>query len=256
MTSVAPAQPGPRATARIAARKRSRSSARRTVIRTVGELMITAGAIVLLYVVYELLWTGVGTARAQGDLREELTQEWEAPPPSDGTSAPASSPTASAEPVELEGGEGVAIVRIPKLGASYAWVIVEGVSQADLRRGPGHYPDSAAPGEIGNFAVAGHRTTYGAPFSGLDALDPGDAIVIETADTYFTYVVDDTDVVHPTRLDVVLPVPEAPGRSPTDALMTFTTCHPRYAATERLVVFSHLDAEQPKSAGLPPALAG
>lgn len=225
-------------------------------MRTAGELMITAGVIVLLYVVYELFWTGVGTAQAQGDLREELAQQWEAPPPSGGTGAPTSSPTASAAPTELDAGQGVAIVRIPKLGTSYAWVIVEGVSQADLRLGPGHYPDSAGPGEVGNFAVAGHRTTYGAPFSGLDQLDPGDAIVIETADTYFTYLVDDTDVVQPTRLDVVLPVPEAPGRSPSEALMTFTTCHPRYAATERLVVFSHLDAEQPKSAGLPPALAG
>ncbi len=169
------------------------------------------------------------------------------------TARPPSSPLL---PTPIGAGDGVAIVRIPKFGASYAWVIVEGVSQRDLRLGPGHYPDSAGPGEVGNFAVAGHRTTYGAPFSSLDALDPGDAIVIETADTYFTYRVDDTTVVLPTELDVVLPVPQNPGETPTDALMTFTTCHPRYAATERLVVFSHLDSQQPKSAGVPPALAG
>ena len=255
MTSVAPVQPGPRAIARVAARKASRSAARRAVVRTLGELMITAGVIVLLYVVYELFWTGVGTAQAQGGLREELVQQWEAPaaPTAGGETSTGAQPPA---PVDPTGGEGMAIIRIPKLGASYAWVIVKGVTASDLRLGPGHYPDSALPGEVGNFAVAGHRTTYGAPFSELGALDPGDAIVIETADTYFTYRVDESTVVLPTEVDVVLPVPESPGESPTQALMTLTTCHPRYAATERLVVFSHLDAQQPKSAGLPPALAG
>jgi sortase A len=251
VTSVAPERYQSRAAIRIAARKASRAAARRAAARTVGELMITAGVIVLLYVVYELFWTGVETSQAQGSLREELSQQWDAPAASTGT--PATEQPAPAAPVNE--GEGVAVVRIPKLGASYAWVIVEGVSERDLRLGPGHYPDSAAPGEVGNFAVAGHRTTYGAPFDGLDGLEPGDAIVVETADTYFTYLVDDSKVVLPTRVDVVLPVPEAPGETPTEALMTLTTCHPRYAATQRLVVYSHLDSQQPKSAGPPPALA-
>jgi sortase A len=252
VTSVAPERHRTRPVARHAAPKPARSPAGLTVIRTVGELMITAGVIVLLYVVYELFWTGVETSQAQGDLREQLTQQWEAPAAS-GTPAPGSEQPAPATPVNE--GEGVAIIRIPKLGESYAWVIVEGVNQSDLRLGPGHYPDSAGPGEVGNFAVAGHRTTYGAPFSGLDVLEAGDAVVVETADTYFTYRVDDSKIVLPTQVDVVLPVPEAPGETPTEALMTLTTCHPRYAATERLVVFSHLESQQPKSAGLPPALA-
>jgi sortase A len=225
-------------------------------VRTIGELMITAGMIVLLYMVYELFWTGVGTAQAQGGLRDELVQQWGAAPATPDPGAAASTGAQRPTPVDPTGGEGMAIIRIPKLGASYAWVIVEGVSPSDLRLGPGHYPNSALPGEVGNFAVAGHRTTYGAPFSGLDALDPGDAIVIETADTYFTYRVDDSTIVQPTQLDVVLPVPRAPGQQATEALLTLTTCHPRYAATQRLVVFSQLDSQQPKSAGLPPALAG
>lgn len=215
--------------------------------------MITAGVIVLLYVIYGLFWTGMETRQAQGDLRDQLTQQWAAP--ASPTDPPAAGSQQASPTAPVNEGEGVAIIRIPKLGAAYAWVVVEGVSQRDLRLGPGHYPDSAAPGQVGNFAVAGHRTTYGAPFSGLEALDPGDAIVIETADTYFTYRVDDSKVVLPTQVDVVLPVPEAPGQTPTEALMTLTTCHPRYAATQRLVVFSHLESQQPKSAGPPPALA-
>ena len=169
---------GPRATARLAARKASRSSALRTVVRTVGELMITVGVIILLYCVYELFWTGVGTARAQGDLREELAERWTGPTasaPVDTLSPAPTEPAPSAGPIA--NGEGVAIVRIPRFGASFSWVIVEGVSKGDLRLGPGHYPDSAAPGQVGNFAVAGHRTTYGAPCSHIDALEAGDVIV-------------------------------------------------------------------------------
>ncbi|MGI8681140.1 MAG: class E sortase, partial [Mycobacteriales bacterium] len=131
-------------------------------------------------------------------------------------------------------------------------VIVEGVARGDLRRGPGHYPGSAMPGQVGNFAVAGHRTTYGAPFGRLDELRPGDAIVLETRASWLTYRVTGTRVVAPNEVAVTAPVPDAPGRQPTQASLTLTTCNPRYSARQRLVVFGLLAKTVPNAGGSAP----
>jgi sortase A len=135
-------------------------------------------------------------------------------------------------------------------------VIVEGVSVADLRVGPGHYPGTALPGQVGNFAVAGHRATHGNGFMRLNELVPGDLVVVEVQDAWLTYRVTGHEVVDPSDVSVIAPVPGDPGVPPTQPLITLTTCDPWYSAAHRLIVHGKLQSVTPKSAGLPAALAG
>ncbi|WP_230203064.1 class E sortase [Parafrankia discariae] len=214
--------------------------------------MITAGVVVVLFLVYQLWITDLLAARTQSDLRKDLTTAWAHKPALPAPTGKAEAPPA-VPPVDL--GEGLAVLRVPRFGADYAPVVVEGVSADALRRGPGHFPGTAMPGEVGNFVVSGHRTTYGKPFSRVDELRMGDPIVVEVADRYFTYRVTRSEVVDPHRLDVTYPVPEHPGVAPTSAMMTLTTCHPRFSARSRLIVFAELDETTDKTDGPPPVLA-
>jgi sortase (surface protein transpeptidase) len=226
----------------------------RAVVRTVGELLVTAGLIVLLFVVYELFVTDFLNGQKQDDLKREVLVEWEAEDrPVLGSQVP---------------GDAFAVLHIPRLGEDYERVVLEGTAWADLKDGPGHYTDSALPGEIGNVAIAGHRTTYGSPFRDVDALRPGDAIVVETADSWFTYRVlgdpatgDYTSdpsgipgqqIVMPTDVQVINPTPGAAAAAPaTGAYLTLTTCHPRFSARERLIVHAVLDGAGMPKADLP-----
>jgi sortase A len=221
----------------------------RTAVRGVGQTLITVGVVLLLFCAYTLWVTNLVTAREQDRLGDELRREWAAPPP------PAAGSVA-AVPVAVELGAGIAVLRIPSLDGfdDDPAVVVEGTSVDDLKKGPGRIVGTAQPGEVGNTVVSGHRTTYGAPFADLDRLRPGDAIVVETRDSWFTYRVTGTEIVTPTSTEVTLPVPGQPEAEPTEALLTLTTCHPKYSARQRLVVFSALEAELPKAEGVPPAL--
>jgi sortase A len=248
----------------------TRGSRANQVIRVVGELLITLGVIVFLFIGYELWFTGIYTQHAQSQLNRQLQSEWAAPvpsPTSSPTPAPSGVPIASGPPVAPTAasvpiapialpGNAIGIIRIPRLGANYGYAIVEGVSTNDLKKGPGHYPGTANPGGVGNLVISGHRTTYLAPFNGLGQMVIGDAIVIETRDTYYTYRVTKTASVLPTDVDVVLPVPGQPHAKPTQALITLTTCNPKYSASHRLIISGLLESALPKSAGLPPALKG
>jgi sortase A len=209
------------------------------------------------------LWfTGLYTQRAQSDFKKQLQMQWALPLPST-TSLPGETTqpgaTSVPEPVFADTpvpGDAIGIIRIPRLGTNYAYAIVQGVSTDDLKKGPGHYPGTAMPGELGNFVVSGHRTTYLAPFNGLGELAKGDAIVIETRDTWYTYRVTGTETVLPTAMDVISPVPHHPGAKPTSRLITLTTCTPKYSASHRLIVYGQLESALPKSAGPPPAMQG
>ncbi len=216
--------------------------ARRTAARRLGQLLVASGLAVLAFVGYELEGSGLYTAHVQSALGNALQRQWSADPP-----------VPSAGPASAWPGAAVAVLRVPRFGAGYVAVIVEGVDRADLRRGPGHYPGSALPGQVGNFAVAGHRTTYGAPFARLGELRVGDALVLETRASWLTYRVTGMRVVAPAEVEVTAPVPGDPGRSPTAALLTFTTCNPRFSDRQRLVAFGRLVETLPRSAG-PPAV--
>jgi sortase A len=208
----------------------------RTIMRGTGQFLITAGLVILLFCVYELYFTGFYTAREQSHLQDDLTQVWQQP--------------GTREVPDVQLGHGIAVLRIPRLGGKYHKVIVEGVSRDDLRKGPGHLPETVLPGQLGNFVVSGHRTTYGAPFNRLDELRPGDAIILETKTTYYTYRETKEQIVKPTDVWVTEPVPGQPGASPTKKLLTFTTCNPKYSARQRLIIFAEL-VETTKKPGLP-----
>jgi sortase A len=209
-----------------------------------GEVLITTGVLVLLFVVYQLVWTNVVADRAAEAKVDALEQRWLA----DGR-------TVSEYDQPIRNGEAFAILHIPRLGADYRVPIVQGVTLDDLATGIGHYPETALPGEVGNFSVAGHRATNGEPFAYLDRLQRGDAVVVETGTTWYTYEVTDQFVVAPTQVEVILPVPGEPGAEPTERLMTLTTCNPRWASYERLIFHARLADEQSKDAGRPAALS-
>ena len=213
--------------------------------RVAGEVLISAGVVVLLFVAYQLVWTNVLADRAAQANIDGLEQRWQS-----------GGPDAPEFDLPLAGGEAFAILRIPRLGDDYRVPIVQGVTLDDLASGVGHYPETALPGEIGNFSVAGHRATNGEPFAYLDQLRKGDAVVVETRTTWYTYEVTDELIVAPTEVDVILPVPGKPGAEPTEELVTLTTCNPRWASYQRLIFHATLVDERPKGHGPPAALGG
>ena len=181
-----------------------------------------SGALLLLFVVYQLWGTGFAEDRHQDTLRDQFREQVTAAPVGPDESAP--------PPPD---GTAVAIIKIPRLGVEKA--VVEGVGVGDLQKGPGHYPQTALPGQPGNAAIAGHRTTYGAPFFNLDELKPGDPILTTTAQGRFRYEVLTTTVVTPSEVSVLEPT--------EDNRLTLTTCEPRFSAARRMIVTAKLVGE-------------
>lgn len=219
------------------------------LVRGVGWVLISAGIVVLLYIVYSLFFTNVTTSRAQA----ELSEQWEIDVDDvEGRVDPEAEPDgdadteAEAQPVaDVEPGSALAVLQFQRPGSAKAPVhadplyVVEGVSVGDLQRGPGHYPGTALPGQDGNFAIAGHRTTYGAPFFNLDDVEPGDRIfVTDRRGKRYTYVVRKQRIVAPSDTWVINRDPLGTD-NPT---LTLTTCHPRFSNRQRLVVFAEMAA--------------
>ncbi|WP_169792070.1 class E sortase [Jiangella muralis] len=201
-----------------------------------GELLLTAGALVLLFVVYTFWGTGLQTAAAQDDLRDQFQQHLlsrsDEPVETDAAPTP--------EPLEL--GDAYGILRIPRFGDDWERIVIEGTDPEDLKDGPGHYVDSADPGRLGNVAVAAHRSGHGEPFARFAELRAGDVVEIETIDGVFRYELDDApdgdddgNVIEATELWVVDPVPGEPaGTEPAEARLTLTTCWPRWGSEKRM----------------------
>ncbi|RAY14927.1 class E sortase [Actinomadura craniellae] len=181
---------------------------------------------------YTLWGTGRYTRAQQEQLSDQLQRTWR-------------QPQVTTEKITL--GSGIAQIRIPRFGKKYRYVVVEGVDLSDLRKGPGHYPGTALPGQVGNFVVSGHRTTYSAPFNRAAELRSGDEILIDTRDKQYVYEVTSRRVVQPTAMEVTAPVPFHPGRKPERRLLTITTCHPKYSAAQRLIIFGELVRELPRA---------
>ncbi|MFI2708740.1 class E sortase [Micromonospora sp. NPDC018662] len=218
----------------------------RTAVRGAGELLITFGLVVLLFAGYEIWGKSVIVDAHQNDLTGQLAQEWAADPTVGPTPGPSTKPKPPAE------GKPVAGLYIPKLDKH--WVVVEGVTPDDIRYAPGHYPDSAMPGEVGNFSVAGHRIR--STFWRLDELTAGDTIVVETKGEWLVYRVYQQRIVKPSQVEVVAPVPGKPGSRATEKLLTLTTCNPKFDNYQRLIVHARFDHAQAKSAGRPAELEG
>jgi sortase A len=233
-----------------------------------GRTLIAAGVLVLLFVGYQIWGTGLHTAQAQDDLERrfdaqlaEAASATSATTPTTPTTATTATtveppvtttsrlPVTTAPPLPREllpaRGGPAGRIRIDRIGLDY--LFVEGVSVENLKDGPGHYPRSPLPGQAGNAAIAGHRTTYGAPFADLDQLRPGDEVGITTVQGHFTYEVRETQIVRASAIEVLEPdhwgFPNA---------LTLTACHPRFSARQRIVVGAELVGEPVAPPPAPP----
>ncbi|MHB1740480.1 MAG: class E sortase [Actinomycetes bacterium] len=219
----------------------------RRAIGLLGEVLITSGVLILLFVVYQLFWTNVTADQAAAAQTSRIEAQWAAGGPA--ASGVAAGGSAAVPPI----GSGVGLMFIPRLGDRWVEPVLQGVSLTDLAQGVGHYPQTALPGQVGNFAIAGHRATHGQPFAYLDQLVPGDKVYVETRASWYTYVVDRMQIVLPTDVGVILPVPGQPGVAPSGRLITLTTCNPRWGSWQRLIWFGHLVSVTSKADSPPPA---
>jgi len=230
-------------------------------VRTLGEVFITLGLLLLLFVAWQLWWTDVTANRTQATTIQALEKGFgPAGLPERGVPRE-TDPLATLTKVPF--GKAFAIVRIPRFGSDYARPVLQGTDHDTLTKGMGHYAGTVFPGQVGNFALAGHRTTYGRPLHNIDLLQKGDIIVVETKASYVVYAVARHVIVTPDHVEVIAPVPQHPGVRPTQAWMTMTACHPKFSARERYVVFARLVKSIPRASGLPasfmavpPAMAG
>ena len=210
------------------------------VLGGVGRLLIWAGVIILLFVGYQLWGTNLAEARAQDDLESEFEGLLDGAPSTTTSTAPTTTQpdetttTTLADLPPVEPGEALARIENPAIGLDK--IVVEGVGRGDLRKGPGHYPDTPLPGQPGNAAIAGHRTTYGAPFNRIDELGDGDEIIVTTPQGRFVYEFAAQEIVDPSEVSVL----EDKG----DDRLTLTSCHPKYSARQRIIVTATL-ADEP-----------
>ena len=239
----------------------------RTFLRGIGQTFITLGLVLLLLAVYEVWFTDLINHRTQKDLTTSLQTQWDnGDDPTVGTV-----PTRPGEKVRsIPLGDGFALIYIPDFGTDYVFTVVEGTDLDELNKGPGHYVDTPLPGAVGNVAIAGHRVGKGSPFLNLDKLKAGSAIVIRTRSYWYTYrVVGDRgnadavsalgfpgrEIVDPSDVAVIAPVPDKPGATPTRRLLTLTTCLPKFTARQRMVIHAELDGSPfPVGKGTPPSM--
>ncbi|MFS0853431.1 class E sortase [Microbacterium sp. 179-I 3D4 NHS] len=240
--------------------RRSRPRSRATFSSVLGELLLTAGVLVLLFVAWQM-WIGDVIINAQkNEEGAAVAASWAAepapePPPlveaEDGTTS--YEPVIPAVPAETEQ---LGLMHIPRFGTDYIKGIYGGTSRARTldKLGIGVYKDSKMPGEVGNFAMAGHRTTWGKPFNQLDKLQLNDAIVVETPDGWFTYRFRTLEYVKPTQTDVLADVPQMPEVATGERYITLTACSPLYSLAERIVAYGVFESFQPRAEGPPSAL--
>jgi sortase A len=247
----------------------------------VGELMVTLGVVVLLFVIYEVYVTDLVSAGRQQHATQALEDRWRLARTSPVT-----------EPEQPLVGDGLLRLYAPALGPGFTRTVLEGTDQDTLATGPGHYTETALPGEPGNLAIAGHRVSHGAPFTHIDRLESCDALIVETVREWFVYrvlpmrgevpgwakgkgaqprcrgvtplsapypQVPGQQIVLPSDGSVIAAVPgESRYATPPPAakaqLITLTTCHPRFSAQQRLIVHGVLVARYPADGAQPAEL--
>jgi sortase A len=235
-------------------RPRLRRPRRRvTVVGVLGELLITAGVVVMLFLGWQL-WLGdiIIGAQLQGESVEQ-SQVWEKNQADAQTGEPDDPPvmTASAN------AERFALLVVPRFGADYYRPIAEGVGTTDvLNKGNiGHYPTTQMPGAIGNFAIAAHRSAHGGNFHNLNDLRVGDLLYVETPDGWYAYRFRNLEYVQPTGVGVLYPVPQVIGAEATDRTITLTSCNPFFSTAERIIAYGVFERFYPRADGPPEEIA-
>ncbi len=239
----------------------------RWAVGGIGKTLITLGLLMFAFVGYQLWGTGIQTARAQNSLEAEFNKMMQSTTsvatttttttttvvtvdstlPPESTIATTSTVPVAPDTPPIPNGDALARLRIPRIDLD--WIVVQGVGIDDLAKGPGHFRETPLPGQLGNSAIAGHRTTHGAPFGDLDELQPGDLITVEMANGagLFTYSVTRTIIVSPSEYASVIPTID-----PTVATLTLATCHPEYTSRQRMIVQAILVPEQSGQVFAPP----
>jgi sortase A len=241
-----------------------------TALTVIGEILITAGVLLGLFVVWQLFYTdvqsgreqdavlnsldwvepvvGVGQANSSGEITGELTVIPLIP-----EELKTYSPDGAPVMAQPEHTATFATLYVPRWGSDYIKPISQGVTRRDVldRLGIGHYPNTAMPGAVGNFAIAGHRTTYGKPFADIDLLQVGDSLVVQTEDTWYVYKVTTMDIVAPTFVQAIADNPFDPSSSASTAMITLTSCHPKFSAAQRYIVHGDLVYWAPTGHGFP-----
>ncbi len=253
--------------------RRSPGGRVRVIVRAFGELLLTLGMVVLLFIFYMVYVTDWISAGKQAEVTAALEKQW-------------SNPRGAVDRPLV--GDGIARLYVPALGPDFAFTVLEGTDQDTLAVGPGHYRDTGMPGQPGNFALAGHRVGKGAPFYDLDLLESCDALVVETGDTWLVYrvlpmademagwsagkgsqqrcrgvgplptplpEVPGREIMDPSQTEVIAPVPGLPDAQlppkQQAKLITLTTCEPKFSARQRLIIHGVLVAQYPKGGTLP-----
>lgn len=203
-----------------------------SVVGVLGELLITAGVLVLMFLGWQIWINDKIVGSEQQHQAAEISQEWNK-------------------------GEVIANIIIPRLGPDWVRTLREGIGINDvLNRGLGHYPDTQMPGEVGNFAIAGHRTGWGAPLENIVNLEVGDSIYVETEDGWYRYEYRSLEYVMPTGVQVLEAVPNIVGGTATDRILTITSCNPPLTAAERIISYAVYDTWWPRAGGPPAEIAG
>lgn len=216
-----------------------------TPLSIFGELLITAGVILMLYVVWQIYINDPVVGAKQESQAKTYTQ-----------TQTSTDQTKQFETISksLKQGKVFGKIYVPRFGATYQRLIGQGTFQnVTLNKiGVGHYVSSQWPGEVGNFAVAAHRTSHGAPFNKIDTLQGGDLVFVQTNDKWFEYEYRQTKVVDPSDINVISKIPkELNGAHAGGKYMTMTSCHPKWSNQQRIIVWLELVNEYPTSDGMP-----
>ncbi|GEK86439.1 class E sortase [Microbacterium aerolatum] len=241
-------------------RRPQRARSRATFTSVLGELLLTAGVLVMLFVAWQM-WIGDIIIGAQSNTAgQAVSREWaQLPAPEPPPAVEEEDGDIWYEPPALEhpaNGEKFAQMLIPRFGGEYNVAIAGGTTRpVTLDNGwIGVYDQSDMPGQVGNFSVAGHRTTWGAPLNRMDKLRLNDAIVVETQEGWFTYRFRTLEYVTPDSVDVLMDVPQVPGAETGERYLTLTACSPLYSLAERIVGYAVFEGFQPRSEGPPDSL--
>ena len=229
-----------------------------------GELMITAGALMGLFLAWHLVWNDTIQSQRQNESATSFAKQWQ-PQNESGIELepvnPVVKPSAEEPPVTLAPAEGeaFALLYVPRFGADYMRTIAEGVDLETVLNsnslGVGRYSQSDQLGEVGNFALAAHRTTWGASFGNINELRIGDRIYVEVAEGWHSYVFRNLEYVRASEVDVLNSFPRMNTADGNTRIITLTSCHPRFTIEERIIAYGIYEGWYPRSDGPPEEIA-
>jgi LPXTG-site transpeptidase (sortase) family protein len=228
--------------------------------RVMDDVLITLGAIIAMFVVWFLFINDSVQGSRQAESARSLVQEWRRDTGSTVIESIAVAPSLDLPPVVRPPAlsESFATLYVPRFGSDFVRVIAEGTDETAVlnsrTRGVGRYTESDPLGSVGNFAIAGHRTTWGAAFGEIGELRLGDKIYVEIPEGWFMFSFRNTEYVWETEVDVLNPIPQS-SETPIDTRMiTLTSCHPKFSEAERIVAYGVFEGWYPRDAGAPEEL--